>query len=594
MVAALYKYTADEIDSGMFEQQELMGVSKWLMFIVSFFWDFVISLCAVILYICLTTPTSDNFRDTIKAWTSVSFSFLLSFYTVGSYMDYERLNTVVIAVIFVVIAFVQIVAPLIDEDLWPKVLDIRSDVFDPFEEDTGVGKGTAWIFRMIYYFVPPTQYLLTQILFSLDSSGSLDIKDRSFTQHWCLVFLYSSLLWLILFILSQQNWSKDPEIESLKVDKKDLKLRPNSMNATADTMSKVFRDARGDPLIAVNRISFVVKEGRCMGVLGKNGAGKSTMMNMLSTLFEPTQGKGVIRYRDCVQDKMEIRQISGICNQKNIYWKAFTVREHLTFFGQLRGVPKADIADLIHDFAMELKFIEHMDTKMDQLSGGNKRKVALCTSVMGASDVLYLDEPSAGVDPFARDEMKNVLVKLKDGRTVLFTSHTMEEAEIMCDDVVIMVKGVVEAAGEVNDLIQEQSKGYFLQIDTSGLTEDQKSKVIGIVKNLGSVTEQPAQKAEIIYSVDFTVPLSDVFTMTASLKEDFGCECIVESANLAQLFKHVVREEEENLTAGAATTGTSNNSVVPVGTSDLSLVEARSQSEVLKLNSKCCQRCGLT
>merc|ERR1719336_3091058 len=298
-------------------------------------------------------------------------------------------------------------------------------------------------------------------------------------------------------------------------------------------------------------------------------------------LFPPSYGKGTVHGKDVVEDAEQIRKFSGICNQKNIYWKDFTVREHLTYFGQLRGVPADEIEQQIHDFAMELKFIEHMDTKMDQLSGGNKRKVALCTSVMGASDVLYLDEPSAGVDPFARDEMKNVLVKLKDGRTVLFTSHTMEEAEIMCDDVVIMVKGVVEAAGEVNDLIQEQSKGYFLQIDTSGLTEDQKSKVISIVKAMGNVTEQPAQKAEIIYSIDFSIRLSQVFHMTAGLKEEFGCECIVESANLAQLFKHVVREEEETVDAGAATKGTSKNSVLPVQTSDLSLVEASNQSRAL-------------
>merc|ERR1719336_1927104 len=207
-------------------------------------------------------------------------------------------------------------------------------------------------------------------------------------------------------------------------------------------------------------------------------------------LFPPSTGRGMIHNKNCASQAGEIRQWTGICNQKNIYWKAFTVREHLSYFGRLRGVPSSEIADLIHDFAMELKFIEHMDTKMDQLSGGNKRKVALCTSVMGASDVLYLDEPSAGVDPFARDEMKNVLVKLKDGRTVLFTSHTMEEAEIMCDDVVIMVKGVVEAAGEVNDLITEQSKGYFLQIDTSSLTDDQIAKVVATVKNLGNVQEQ--------------------------------------------------------------------------------------------------------
>merc|ERR550534_2389227 len=103
---------------------------------------------------------------------------------------------------------------------------------------------------------------------------------------------------------------------------------------------------------------------------------------MLSTLFPPTAGKGMVNNRHTVDDIAAIRSFSGICNQKNIYWKDFTVREHLTYFGQIRGVPSDEIVEMIHNFALELKFIEHMDTKMDELSGGNKRKVALCTSIL--------------------------------------------------------------------------------------------------------------------------------------------------------------------------------------------------------------------
>merc|ERR1719447_465301 len=216
---------------------------------------------------------------------------------------------------------------------------------------------------------------------------------------------------------------------------------------------------------------------------------------MLSTLFPPTAGRGKVHDKHTVTEIAEIRSFSGICNQKNIYWKDFTVREHLTYFAQLRGVPAEEVSSLIHDFALELKFIEHMDTKMHELSGGNKRKVALCTSILGASDVLFLDEPSAGVDPFARDEMKNVLVKLKSGRTVLFTSHTMEEAEIMCDDVVIMVKGKMEAQGEVNELITRFSDGYTLQVDTSEITDVQVQEIKDRVMTLGDVEEHAATKA---------------------------------------------------------------------------------------------------
>ena len=104
---------------------------------------------------------------------------------------------------------------------------------------------------------------------------------------------------------------------------------------------------------------------------------------MLSTLFPPSYGKGTVHGKDVVDDAEQIRKFSGICNQKNIYWRDFTVHEHLTYFGQLRGVPADEIEALINVFADELKFIEHMETQMHELSGGNKRKVLLCTSVLG-------------------------------------------------------------------------------------------------------------------------------------------------------------------------------------------------------------------
>eukprot|EP00493_Phyllostaurus_siculus_P004792 UN04814 len=171
----------------------------------------------------------------------------------------------------------------------------------------------------------------------------------------------------------------------------------------------------------------------------------------------------------------------GICNQQNIFWDTFSAREHLTFFGTLRGISSQDLPNVIEVLATELKFIEHLDTKCGYLSGGNKRKLSLSTSIMGCTRVLFLDEPSSGVDPFARDEMQRVLVEMKPGRCILFTSHTMEEAEIMCDDVVILVKGQVECMGTIDKLISDFSEGYFFHIDTSQLTDAVERELANVV-----------------------------------------------------------------------------------------------------------------
>jgi len=280
-------------------------------------------------------------------------------------------------------------------------------------------------------------------------------------------------------------------------------------------------------------------------VLGKNGAGKSTMMNMLSTWYSPTAGQAMIRGLKSTEHKNAIRDFIGICNQQNLYWNTFTAYEHLHFFGTLRGVPTEDLDKVIKTFAMELKFFEHLDTHMNSLSGGNKRKVALCASIIGKSEVLYLDEPSAGVDPFARDEMRNCLLQLKKSKTILFTSHTMEEAEIMCDEIVIMKDGKVVEQGGCTELVQKMSSGYFLIIDASKKDTDEVKQIKNVVKsNLTVLDRSSVKEGEISYTVPFdSEKLSKIFEFALKLQEDQEVNVMVESASLEQLFKHVVHED---------------------------------------------------
>merc|ERR1719499_1333447 len=354
-------------------------------------------------------------------------------------------------------------------------LDLSGDMWDHGTLSKGGAAGLA----IMYWFIPPLQFFLgyyTELIgtFLEGSEEHKDAFNDTVTRVYGASFGFCCL-WFVLFVLANMSWYSDLKPSEVVVEESELKESYEEKNVVSDHCSKVFRDSKGNPLIAVNNCSFEAVPKKCLGVLGKNGAGKSTMMNMLSTWYTPTQGKTMVRGMDTVQNANAIRDFIGICNQKNLYWNTWTAYEHLYFFAGLRGVPMDEIKDTIHTFATELKFLEHLNTQMHQLSGGNKRKVALCASIIGKSNVLYLDEPSAGVDPFARDEMKNVLVQLKEDKTILFTSHTMEEAEIMCDEIVIMVKGKVVEKGGVTDLIQSSSTGYFLSIDTSDVDDETKS-----------------------------------------------------------------------------------------------------------------------
>lgn len=167
---------------------------------------------------------------------------------------------------------------------------------------------------------------------------------------------------------------------------------------------------------------------------------------------------------------------------------------------------------------------------------------------MGCTRVLFLDEPSSGVDPFARDEMQRVLVEMKPGRCILFTSHTMEEAEIMCDDVVILVKGQVECTGTIAKLISDFSEGYFFHIDSSQLTDAVEGELADVVaKKFPALQPRETSKKELSYIVPFnSVRVATVFDFMNSVRTEYSCESVLESPSLRELFRNVVNDEENS------------------------------------------------
>merc|ERR1719499_1696828 len=427
-------------------------------------------------------------------------------------------------------------------------LDLSGDMWDHGTLSKGGAAGLA----IMYWFIPPLQFFLgyyTELIgtFLEGSEEHKDAFNDTVTRVYGASFGFCCL-WFVLFVLANMSWYSDLKPSEVVVEESELKESYEEKNVVSDHCSKVFRDSKGNPLIAVNNCSFEAVPKKCLGVLGKNGAGKSTMMNMLSTWYTPTQGKTMVRGMDTVKSPNAIRDFIGICNQKNLYWNTWTAYEHLYFFAGLRGVPMDEIKDTIHTFATELKFLEHLDTQMNSLSGGNKRKVALCASIIGKSEVLYLDEPSAGVDPFARDEMKNVLVKLKESKTILFTSHTMEEAEIMCDEVVIMKDGAVISAGGVTELVQDQSTGYYLLLDSSrelGQNDKVKEAEQFLMDSVKAQREKAVKEGTMAFLVKFDdCKLSDLFAFALKFNEKYTNQNVmIESASLEQLFKHVVHDD---------------------------------------------------
>jgi ABC-2 type transport system ATP-binding protein len=212
-------------------------------------------------------------------------------------------------------------------------------------------------------------------------------------------------------------------------------------------LAKVIRER-----IIVDRISFSVEEGEIFGLLGHNGSGKTTTFNMLSGLLAPSSGTILIRGKSA-KELQKTRPEIGFVTQENSFYETLTVRENLEFFASQHGIDDRTVADRIKKLLSEMKLSEKTDVLASKLSGGMKRRLNIACSIIHDPKVIFLDEPTVGLDPLVRKEIWAIIENLKgEKKTVMITSHYMEEIEHLCDRVAIMFAGRIVATGTPEEL----------------------------------------------------------------------------------------------------------------------------------------------
>lgn len=206
---------------------------------------------------------------------------------------------------------------------------------------------------------------------------------------------------------------------------------------------------------AVNHVNLEIPKG-IYGLLGENGAGKTTLMRVLTTVLRPTEGTVVldgIVYNESNYGK--IQQKLGYLPQEIDLYPNLTVRECLEYMGGLSGVPKKECEKRIDYYLQKTSLLEHQRKKMRQLSGGMKRRVGLIQALINEPDFLIVDEPTTGLDPEERIRIRNLLVDFSENRTVLFSTHVVEDLAASCNQLAVMKKGRFLYAGNVNDLVND-------------------------------------------------------------------------------------------------------------------------------------------
>ena len=221
---------------------------------------------------------------------------------------------------------------------------------------------------------------------------------------------------------------------------------------------------------AVNGINLKINEGELFALLGTNGAGKTTTIKMLSTLILPTEGEIKILGLDILEDRQKIKEILNVSPQETAIAPNLSVKENLEFMAGVYQIPNKEekIDELVKLFKLE----EVLKQKAKTLSGGWQRKVSIAIALINEPKILFLDEPTLGLDVIARKELWNVIEKLKGKITIILTTHYMEEAESLSDRIGIMAKGNLIDVGTAEELIKRtNTKNFedaFVKIATGG------------------------------------------------------------------------------------------------------------------------------
>jgi lipooligosaccharide transport system ATP-binding protein len=218
-------------------------------------------------------------------------------------------------------------------------------------------------------------------------------------------------------------------------------------------------------LTAVDAIDFAVSRGEAFGFLGPNGAGKTSAMRMIGCVSPPSAGQLQVLGLDPATDGPAIRARLGVVPQRDTLDEELTVRENLLVYGRYFGLPRATVRERATELLEFAQLAERAESKVEPLSGGMKRRLTIARALINEPEILLLDEPTTGLDPQARHLLWDRLFRLKrSGVTLVLTTHYMDEAEQLCDRLVVMDNGKIVAHGSPRQLIERHSTREVLEL----------------------------------------------------------------------------------------------------------------------------------
>jgi ABC-2 type transport system ATP-binding protein len=271
-------------------------------------------------------------------------------------------------------------------------------------------------------------------------------------------------------------------------------MNTNNLAIQAKNLHKSFGEIK-----AVQGVSFDVQPGEIFGLLGPNGAGKTTTISMLATLLRPDEGDAFVMGHSIRHDPMGVKSVLGVVPQEIALYEDLSAHENLTFWGKMYGLRGSGLGQRVNAVLELIGLSDRANGRVGTFSGGMKRRVNIGVALLHQPQVIYMDEPTAGIDPQSRRNILDSVVTLKNqGMTVLYTTHYMEEAQELCNHIAIMDHGQVMACGTHEELVR--LVGEQTRIDLTLNVEA--SRVLGTWQAVEGVSRVSTENDRVTVLVD--------------------------------------------------------------------------------------------
>uniref|UniRef100_G1PB77 ABC transporter domain-containing protein n=1 Tax=Myotis lucifugus TaxID=59463 RepID=G1PB77_MYOLU len=317
-----------------------------------------------------------------------------------------------------------------------------------------------------------------------------------------------------LFFLKSSFWSRQRNADHVALEDEIYSdpssndsfepVSPEFHGKEAIRIRNVTKEYKGKPdkIEALKDLAFDIYEGQITAILGHSGAGKSTLLNILSGLSVPTKGS-VTAYSNKLSEMADLENISkltGVCPQYNVQFDYLTVRENLRLFAKIKGIPPQEVEQEIQRVVLELQMDSIEDVLAQNLSGGQKRKLTFGIAILGDPQIFLLDEPTAGLDPFSRHQVWNLLKERKMDRVIVFSTQFMDEADILADRKVFLSKGKLKCAGSSLFLKKKWGIGYHLSLQLNETCVQEKITSI-VTKHIPDAQLSAKSEGKLVYTL---------------------------------------------------------------------------------------------